>query len=120
MTWQPGTPIQTTQDEADWLEWKRIRKVVAQRKRRSQYRRIDYIEVSDAAASIIDRECEQARRERRYIESSYSAVLNMIVTEWESLHEIMVQLDEHRNNMPQKQVVSSKKVRLAPEYSATK
>jgi len=82
MTWQPGQPIKSEQDEADWQEWKRRTKAEGQRYRRSQYRRIDYIDVSDDAAKIIDGEVSAAQREQRCIDSTYSAVLNRIVTEW--------------------------------------
>ncbi|HMW65172.1 MAG TPA: hypothetical protein PLR94_04040 [Accumulibacter sp.] len=81
MTWQPGQPIRSAQDEADWQEWKRQTKAEGQRYRRRQYRRIDYIDVSDDAAAIIDREVRTAQREQRYVDSTYSAVLNRIVTE---------------------------------------
>ncbi len=89
MTWQPGQPIRSAQDEVDWQEWKRRTKAEGQRYRRSKYRRIDYINVSDSAAAIIDLEVSAAQRERRYVEASYSAVLNRIVTEWAA----------HRNKM---------------------
>ena len=82
MAWQPGQPICTAQDEADWQEWKRLSKAEAQRYRRSKYRRIDYCEVSDEAAAVIDGVVEEAVTEQRYIESTYSAVPNRIVTEW--------------------------------------
>lgn len=82
MTWQPGQPIRTAQDEADWQEWKRRTKAEGQRYRRSLYRRIDYIDVSDEAARIIDGEVSAAQREQRHVDSTYSAVLNRIVTEW--------------------------------------
>jgi len=84
MTWQPGRPIRTAQDVTDWQELKRTSKAAAQRYRRTKYRRIDYIEVSDAAAAVIDREVSTAQRERHYLDSTYSAVLNRIVTEWEA------------------------------------
>lgn len=82
MTWEPGQPIRTQQDEADWQDWKRQTKAEGQRYRRSKYRRIDYIDVSDDAAVIIDREVLTAQRDQRYVDSTYSAVLNRIVTEW--------------------------------------
>ena len=82
MAWQPGQPIRSAQDEADWREWQRQTKAEGQRYRRSQYRRIDYIAVSDDAAVIIDREVSTAQHEHRYVDSTYSAVLNRIVTEW--------------------------------------
>ncbi|MDS4015001.1 MAG: hypothetical protein RKP46_11730 [Candidatus Accumulibacter sp.] len=82
MAWEPGQPIRSAQDEADWQEWKRRTKAEGQRYRRSQYRRIDYADVSDEAARIIDREVSTAQRERRYVDSTYSAVLNRIVEEW--------------------------------------
>lgn len=101
MTWQPGQPIRTTMDVAGWREWKRTSKAAAQRYRRTQYRRIDYIEVSEAAAAVIDREVSTAQQERRYPVSTYSAVLNRIVTEWEA----------HRNNQSR----INKRAKSAPE-----
>ena len=89
MAWKPGQPIRSEQDAADWQEWKHRTKTEGQRYRRSKYRRIDYIDVSDSAAVIIDLEVSAAQRERRYVEASYSAVLNRIVTEWAA----------HRNKM---------------------
>lgn len=82
MRWQPGQPIRSAQDDVDWQEWKRRTKAEGQRYRRSLYRRIDYIDVSDEAARIIDREVSAAQREQRHVDSTYSAVLNRIVTEW--------------------------------------
>ncbi len=82
MAWQPGQPIRSEQDAADWQEWKRRTKAEGQRFRRSLYRRIDYIDVSDDAAEIIDGELSAAQREQRHVDSTYSAVLNRIVTEW--------------------------------------
>ena len=84
MAWQPGQPLRTTQDRLDWTEWKRARVAEAQRRRRSLYRRIDYIDVSAEAAEVIDRECATRASEGHYLEASYSAVLNRIVTEWEA------------------------------------
>lgn len=89
MAWKPGQPIRSEQDEVDWQEWKRRTKAEGQRYRRSNYRRIDYIDVSDAAAAIIDLEVSVAQRERRYVDSTYSDVINRIITEWAA----------HRNKM---------------------
>lgn len=82
MAWQPGQPIKSAQDEADWQEGKRRTKAEGQRDRRSRYRRLDYIDVSDQAARVSDAEVATAQRERRYIDSTYSAVRNRIVMEW--------------------------------------
>ena len=89
MTWQPGQPIRSAQDEVDWQEWKRCTKAEGQRYRRSKYRRIDYIDVSGDAAVVIDGQVTAPQRERRYVEASYSAVINRIITEWAA----------HRNKM---------------------
>jgi hypothetical protein len=89
MTWQPGQPIRSAQDEVDWQEWKRRTKAEGQRYRRSKYRRIDYIDVSGDAAVVIDGEVSAAQRERRYVDSTDSAVINRIITEWAA----------HRNKM---------------------
>lgn len=95
MRLEPGQLIRTEQDEADWQEWKRRRKAEDQRHRRSMFRRIDYIDVSDDAAFIIDREVSAAQRERRYVDSTYSAILNRIVTEW-AMHRNKIAPDSGR------------------------
>jgi hypothetical protein len=70
MAWEPGQPIRSAQDEADRKEWKRRTKAEGQRYRRSQNRRIDYADVSDDAALIIDPEVITAQREKRYVDST--------------------------------------------------
>lgn len=75
MTWQPGLPVVTVQDEADWQVWRRARILEQQRARRRRYRRIDYYP-SDAADEIIDN--LRTRREG----GDASSILNRIITEW--------------------------------------
>ena len=54
MIWQPGMPVITEQDEAEWRAWRRERILTAQRERRAGMRRIDYY-ASPEAAGVIDR-----------------------------------------------------------------
>lgn len=42
MTWIPGRPVVTTQDHAEWQEWRRVSKCEGQRLRRAMWWRIDY------------------------------------------------------------------------------
>src|SRR5712691_11833979 len=51
--WQPGTPVITEQDRAEWQTWRRARILKLQRERRRGMRRIDYYP-SETAAAIID------------------------------------------------------------------
>jgi len=55
---------------------RRRRVLQTQRERRSRLRRIDYQDVSDEAAVIIDGECGP------FSGGDYSSVLNRIVVEW--------------------------------------
>ena len=75
MTWQPGMPVVTEQDHADWQVWRRERKLEQQRERRSIERRIDYYP-SKQAAAIVDR----LRTSRAG--GDFSSILNQIVSEW--------------------------------------
>lgn len=52
MTWQPGQPILSASDDADWQAWRKASKLEAQRHRRRQYPRIDYYPGKDALAAI--------------------------------------------------------------------
>ena len=52
MTWQPGQPVVTAGDVADWKAWRRARKADAQRWRRKHSRRIDYYPGEDAQRII--------------------------------------------------------------------
>lgn len=56
MAWQPGTPVITDDDRAEWAALKLARKNANQRNRRARNRRIDYY-VSDAALAIIKAQC---------------------------------------------------------------
>jgi len=75
MTWQPGMPVVTEQDHADWQVWRRERKLEQQRERRRTERRIDYYPSKEAAAII-----DQLRTP--YAGGDLSSVLNRIVGEW--------------------------------------
>jgi hypothetical protein len=52
MTWQPGQPILSASDDADWQAWRKARKLEQQRERRQRYPRIDYYP-SDVARTVI-------------------------------------------------------------------
>jgi hypothetical protein len=54
MTWQPGQPVVTAIDYAEWEAWSKARKLEQQRQRRRIYPRIDYYPSKDALA-VIDR-----------------------------------------------------------------
>jgi hypothetical protein len=73
--WQPGRPIRTEQDEAEWRAWRRERILDLQRYRRSRMRRIDYY-ASHEAVAIIDR----LRTPRAGGDAS--SIVNQIIHEW--------------------------------------
>jgi hypothetical protein len=73
--WQPGRPVVTAQDDAEWQAWRRARILEQQRERWKQMRRIDYYPSKEAAA-VID------RFRHRYANGDTSSVLNRIVAEW--------------------------------------
>jgi len=52
MTWQPGQPILSASDDAEWRAWRKARKLEQQRERRRRYPRIDYYP-SGAARAVI-------------------------------------------------------------------
>jgi hypothetical protein len=52
MTWQPGQPVLTACDHADWQAWRKARKLEQQRQRRQRINRIDY-QPSDEALAVI-------------------------------------------------------------------
>lgn len=52
MTWQPGLPVVTAADHAEWQAWRKTRKLEQQRQRRRHYPRIDYTP-SEAARGVI-------------------------------------------------------------------
>lgn len=52
MTWQPGLPVVTTTDVAEWQTWRKASILDAQRKRRQQYPRIDYYPSREAFEAI--------------------------------------------------------------------
>ena len=72
MTWQPGQPVATAADQAEWQAWRKASKLHAQRQRRLQYRRIDYYP-SDEAQAVID-----SRTGRRGC-GDYSSVIDALV-----------------------------------------
>lgn len=52
MTWQPGQPVLSASDDAEWQAWRKARKLEQQRARRRMYPRIDYYP-GDAARAVI-------------------------------------------------------------------
>jgi len=40
--WQPGLPVITAQDHAEWMAWRHDRALTLQKNRRKRMRRIDY------------------------------------------------------------------------------
>lgn len=55
MTWQPGQPVVTASDHADWQAWRKARKLESQRQRRAMYPRIDYYPCAEVLALIRER-----------------------------------------------------------------
>ncbi|MEO5813232.1 MAG: hypothetical protein ABIU96_04935 [Rhodanobacter sp.] len=55
MTWQPGLPVASASDDADWQAWRKARKLEQQRARRQRYPRIDYTPSKEARAAILAR-----------------------------------------------------------------
>lgn len=74
MSWQPGRPVATAQDRAEWQAWRQDRKRQQQRERRTRNPRIDYYPDADAARLIYS--MTPAR--------DLSSVINGIVAEWAS------------------------------------
>lgn len=76
MTWQPGLPVVTATDVAEWQAWKKASILDAQRKRRQQYRRIDYYP-SDEACEAIQRalDADPRRTYAAIIDAALSATL---------------------------------------------
>lgn len=72
MTWQPGQPVVTVADLAEWQTWKRARKIEGQRERRQRCRRIDYYPGPEAQA-IIDARCG------RWAGGDYSSVIDALI-----------------------------------------
>jgi hypothetical protein len=42
MSWRPGLPVVTDSDHAEWMVWRKTRKLEQQRQRRRRCPRIDY------------------------------------------------------------------------------
>jgi hypothetical protein len=73
MTWQPGQPIVSASDDAEWQAWRKAQKLEQQRYRRSVYSRIDYYP-SDAALSVI------MPLIGSHADRTYSAVIDRLIT----------------------------------------
>lgn len=52
MTWMPGQPVVTANDDAEWRAWRKARKLEQQRYYRKTSRRIDYYPSKEAQAVI--------------------------------------------------------------------
>jgi len=55
MTWQPGQPVLSASDHAEWQAWRKASKLEHQRKRRAMYPRIDYYPCKEVLALIRER-----------------------------------------------------------------
>lgn len=82
--WEPGQPVHTAQDHADWLAWRTERKRQQQRYRRARLRRFDYHASPDTAATL-------ERLWKPLAGHDYSTIIDRIVRDW--LH------DCHRNKV---------------------
>jgi hypothetical protein len=51
-TWQPGQAVASANDYAEWLAWRKARKLEQQRQRRQTCRRIDYYPSGEALRII--------------------------------------------------------------------
>ena len=74
MTWQPGLPVITASDHAEWQAWRKDRKLRLQRERRQRYPRIDYYPSKEALAII-----EAVARTRRGVDGTWGAVIDALV-----------------------------------------
>jgi len=74
MTWQPGRPVLSASDRADWQAWRKARKLEQQRKRRQRCPRIDYYPSKETQTII-----EAVARTRRGEASTWSAVIDSLV-----------------------------------------
>lgn len=72
MTWQPGLPVVTAGDDAEWRAWRKARKLEGQRYWRSVYPRIDYYP-SDAALAVI------MPLTGNHADGTYSAVIDRLI-----------------------------------------
>jgi hypothetical protein len=72
MTWQPGLPVLTASDHADWQVWRKARKLEQQRERRNLYPRIDYYP-SKAVVTVIH------AHTGRFAGGDYSSVIDALV-----------------------------------------
>ena len=75
MSWQPGQPVATEQDNKEWNQWRRESKREAQRRRRSRNPRIDYYPSPEADALI-------RSMAGRFAGRDFSSIINRIVSEW--------------------------------------
>lgn len=80
MSWQPGQPVITAQDVADWQAWKHESKLEGQRWRRAHNRRIDYYPSKEAQV-VID------ARTRPFVGGDYSSVINDLIAKAADLPE---------------------------------
>ena len=73
--WQPGMPVITAQDHAEWTTWRHDRALTLQKDRRKRLRRIDYYPSKEVAALIEGQRTPQCGGDA-------SSILNRIVGEW--------------------------------------
>src|SRR3954462_1148428 len=73
--WQPGAPVLSEEDRAEWQTWRRNRILELQRDRRKRLRRIDYYP-SYTAAALIDQLREHGAG------GDASSILNRMVEDW--------------------------------------
>lgn len=79
MTWQPGQPVITPQEEIEWRAWRKARILEGQRERRKTYRRTDYYPSKEAAA-IIDSHAG------RFAGGDFSSIINHAIEAWGAMH----------------------------------
>lgn len=72
MSWVPGQPVVTAQDQVEWREWCHQQKLDSQRFRRKLYRRIDYYPSKEAQA-VID------KRAGNFVGGTYSEVIDALL-----------------------------------------
>ena len=82
MTWQPGQPVVTASDHAEWQIWRKERALELQRGRRRTLWRIDYYPDRNAARVLA------TALEREGSNTSIHETLDRIIQEWADLPEL--------------------------------
>ena len=78
MSWVPGRPVVTAQDNVEWTAWRSERKREQQRWRRARFPRIDYYPDNSSAALVYGLARPRAGMD-------LSSVINRIVAAWAAL-----------------------------------